>query len=78
MDMPGGLCKRGGKRGRHIGCEGAADAVAATGEAFIVLLLVMVWRLSVVICVLLRAGFGGVRVGQMQRGMCIATRKGER
>jgi hypothetical protein len=78
MDMPGELCKRGGKRGRNIGYGGATEAVAATGEAFIVQLLVMVWRLSVVVCVLLRAGFGGVRVGQMQRGICIATRKGER
>ena len=58
MDMPGKLCRGDAEIGRDIGGGGAAEAVAAAREAFVMLLLVMVRRLSAVVGVLLRAGFG--------------------
>ena len=75
MNTPGEFCGRAARLGRDIGCRGTAQTVAAARETFAV--LVMVGRLSAVVCVLLRAGFG-VSDWQMQQGMGVAASKSER
>jgi hypothetical protein len=74
MNTPGEFCGRAARLERDIGCRGTAQTVAAARETFVV--LVMVGRLSAVVRVLLRAGFG-MSGAQMQRGMGVAACKCE-
>jgi hypothetical protein len=77
MDFCRKLCRRDAELGRKIDRRAAAQAVAAAGKCFVVLMVVVRRCFSAVVCVLFRARYG-VSSSQMKDSVGIAARKRER